>query len=110
MNRPRNAATHDVPTGVATIRERVFDYLWFSDGLTPDEVAMRLCLSVLTVRPRCSELMRQGRLVDSGQRRANASGRQAKVLTVPRARAARRHSDSVTLKAQSPKAGHDAPA
>lgn len=71
--------------GIATIREQVFDCLWFSGGLTPDEVAARLGLSVLTVRPRCSELMRRGRIVDSGTRRVNASGRKAKVLVVPRA-------------------------
>ena len=71
--------------GIATIREQVFDCLWFSDGLTPEEVAARLGLSVLTVRPRCSELMRRGRIVDSGTRRVNASGRKAKVLVVPRA-------------------------
>ena len=75
----------DTGAGIATIREQVFDCLWFSDGLTPDEVAARLGLSVLTVRPRCSELMRRGRVVDSGTRRVNASGRKAKVLVVPRA-------------------------
>ncbi len=75
----------DTGAGIANIREQVFDCLWFSDGLTPDEVAARLGLSVLTVRPRCSELIRRGHVVDSGSRRVNASGRKAKVLVVPRA-------------------------
>jgi hypothetical protein len=69
-------------TSAVSIREQVFDCIAFSEGLTPDEVARRLAISVLTVRPRCSELVRRGRLVDSGERRANASGRLAKVLVV----------------------------
>jgi hypothetical protein len=70
-------------TSPVSIREQVFDCVAFSEGLTPDEVAERLALSVLTVRPRCSELVRLGRFVDSGERRTNDSGRLAKVLTVP---------------------------
>jgi hypothetical protein len=73
-----------IMTSAASIREQVFDCVAFSDGLTPDEVAHRLALSVLTVRPRCSELVRAGRLVDSGGRRANDSGRMAKVLILAR--------------------------
>jgi hypothetical protein len=69
-------------TSPASIREQVFDCVAFSTGLTPDEIAGRLQLSILTVRPRCSELVRCGRLVNSGGRRANASGRLAKVLIV----------------------------
>jgi len=78
---PQDPSTR--PTSPASVREQVFDCIAFSPGLTPDEVAKRLMLSVLTVRPRCSELVRTGRLVDSGGRRANASGRLAKVLIVP---------------------------
>ncbi len=95
--------------GIATIRERVFDCLWFSDGLTPDEVATRLGLSVLTVRPRCSELIRRGRIVDSGSRRANASGRKAKVLVVPRAGFFRRRSTKATDGRLSLRAGGSGP-
>jgi predicted ArsR family transcriptional regulator len=79
---PIQSATLRVMTSAASIREQVFDCIAFSDGLTPDEVARRLEISVLTVRPRCSELVRRGRLVDNGVRRANASGRLAKVLVV----------------------------
>jgi len=79
---PRDAMA--AMTSGASVREQVFDCIGFSDGLTPDEVAHRLAISVLTVRPRCSELVRRGRLVDSGERRANASGRLAKVLVVAR--------------------------
>ena len=83
-HRQESARHMPVPqTTPVSIRERVFDCVAFSEGLTPDEVAERLALSVLTVRPRCSELVRLGRFVDSGERRANDSGRLAKVLTVP---------------------------
>ncbi|MEM7121911.1 MAG: hypothetical protein AAF563_11580 [Pseudomonadota bacterium] len=95
--------------GIATIREQVFDCLWFSDGLTPDEVASRLGLSVLTVRPRCSELMRHGRIVDSGTRRVNASGRKAKVLVVPRAGFFRRRGAKASAGATRCRAGGPAP-
>lgn len=46
-------------------------------GLTADEAADRLRLSVLTARPRCTELRQCGAIVDSGLRRRNRSGRSA---------------------------------
>jgi predicted ArsR family transcriptional regulator len=46
---------------------------------TADEVAEALELSVLYVRPRFSELREDGRIADSGARRANSSGRRAVV-------------------------------
>lgn len=46
---------------------------WF----TADEVAERLNLSVLSVRPRVCELSALGKLRDSGERRKNPSGRSA---------------------------------
>ena len=49
-------------------------------GLTPDEVAARLHRSVLTIRPRCTELRQQGMLVRTGERRKNRSGLKANVL------------------------------
>lgn len=49
---------------------------------TADEVAEKLGLSVLSVRPRCSELRHFGRIVANGQRRKNASGVNAAVWTV----------------------------
>ncbi|MDP0928515.1 HTH domain-containing protein [Paracoccus onubensis] len=45
--------------------------------LTADEIAKVMNLSVLTVRPRISELAKAGKLVDSGKRGTNASGRSA---------------------------------
>lgn len=49
------------------------------DGLTADEAADALALSVLAVRPRVTELSKAGTIADSGKRRRNASGRAAAV-------------------------------
>lgn len=46
-------------------------------GLTADELCDRLKLERWTVQPRTSELRRKGLIRDSGQRRRNASGKQA---------------------------------
>ena len=56
---------------------------------TADELAFRLNESVLAVRPRVSELHKQGRLEHSGTRHKNASGASAHVwrLTVGQRRA-----------------------
>ena len=48
-------------------------------GLTADEAADALGESVLSIRPRFTELLRLAKIKDSGQRRRNDSGRSAKV-------------------------------
>lgn len=63
----------------ALLRRRCLDALKNHGPATADEVAARLDLSVLSVRPRFSELLRDYRIADTGTRRANASGRSAKV-------------------------------
>ena len=47
------------------------------DGLTADEVAEILGHSILSVRPRVTELGRLNLIEDSGERRANQSGKKA---------------------------------
>jgi len=46
-------------------------------ALTADALADRLDLSILYVRPRVSELVKQARIVASGDRGLNASGKSA---------------------------------
>lgn len=59
------------------LRARCLSVLERSNGLTADEVAGRLGVSILSVRPRVSELTRLGKVRDSGDRRANVSGKRA---------------------------------
>lgn len=46
---------------------------------TADEIARRLKASILTIRPRCSELRNTRQIYDTGERRKNTSGRSAAV-------------------------------
>ena len=48
-------------------------------GMTADEVAEKLGKSVLSIRPRVSELVAQERIQTSGERRTNSSGMRADV-------------------------------
>jgi predicted ArsR family transcriptional regulator len=49
---------------------------------TADEIAGRLGRNILSIRPRLTELKRLGRIVDTGIRRPNASGRSAAVFAL----------------------------
>ncbi len=60
-----------------TVRDLVLKAVMFYGPLTADETAGWLNLSILTVRPRFSELRRLGLLEDSDLRRPNASGHRA---------------------------------
>jgi predicted ArsR family transcriptional regulator len=51
-------------------------------GATADEVARDLNLSVLSVRPRVSELKRTGKIKQTGARRKNESGMTATVWQI----------------------------
>src|SRR3546814_8339862 len=51
-------------------------------GLTADQIAAQIGETILSVRPRVTELLRDGRVRDSGQRRQNESGRSAKVWVI----------------------------
>lgn len=69
------------PLDAATIRAKVLSTFKDSAPMTADECAERMRLSILTIRPRCTELKRLGLLRDTGKRRPNASGKMAMVLT-----------------------------
>lgn len=61
-----------------TVRDQCCEVLRRYGPLTADEVAEKLGLNVLTVRPRFSELREPpARIVDTLKRRKNASGRPA---------------------------------
>lgn len=60
---------------LAAIKSSIF-------GMTADEVAAYIAESVLSIRPRITELKQRGLIRDTGHRRANASGVNAKVWEV----------------------------
>ena len=51
-------------------------------GLTADEIAQQLSESILNVRPRVSELVTSGHVVETSERRKNRSGKRAIVWRV----------------------------
>lgn len=58
-----------------TVRAKVWACIQSKpNGVTADEIAEALHLSVLTVRPRVSELRRQGLIEPTGERFCNSSG------------------------------------
>ena len=63
----------------ATLRGKCLEALG-NGGKTADEVAATLGESVLTIRPRMTELKAMMKIKDSGVRRKNASGRKAAVM------------------------------
>lgn len=75
------AADHIAPT-TAVLRDRIVQALRQHGDMTADETAEKIGLSVLSVRPRFTELVANRRIRDTGARRMNASGRNAAVWTV----------------------------
>jgi hypothetical protein len=68
----------------ASIRARVLgEYIKAHPfGLTGDDVAARLGLGLIAIRPRVAELHTDGTLADSGERRTLPSGRRGAVLVL----------------------------
>ena len=73
-----SAAAADKMEGKAELlRKRVLGVLRTSGALTADEAAASMGESVLSIRPRFSELRLDGLIEDTGERRKNHSGRSA---------------------------------
>ena len=77
----RDAAQSMAPKAAA-IRERVWRELRLRGPATPEEVAGRLNLDVMSIRPRFSELKLAGRIEPTGKTRMSRTGRRAKVWRV----------------------------
>lgn len=72
-------AASAVSCKACTMRELVLAVLQRQPALTADEIAERLGVSVLSVRPRVSELHTAGKIAPTGERRLNMSGMAARV-------------------------------
>ena len=70
------AAAADMAVRAPTLRSRVLELLRRAD-MTADECATALGASILSVRPRLSELEAKGLILETAVRRPNASGKMA---------------------------------
>lgn len=79
------AAARKIQPDAATIRERVMRYIerQGETGATTWEIAVRLKLDILSVRPRVTELDTEGRIARTKLRRANGNGNKEIVWAVP---------------------------
>lgn len=69
------AAAERIAPKALTLRNRVLEYINGQlMGCTADEVAAAIGESILSVRPRVSELHRMGEIVATGERFCNQSG------------------------------------
>ncbi|RNF34192.1 hypothetical protein [Paracoccus methylarcula] len=71
-------AAHHAALAAPRLRDAIIQVMkGVGQPMTADEVAKAMRLSVLSIRPRISELAKAGRLIDTGERGRNASGRSA---------------------------------
>jgi predicted HTH transcriptional regulator len=75
---PSKEAAQAENSRASTLRDKVAQLIQ-NDCYTADECAAELNESILAIRPRLSELVKMGRITDSGQRRKNESGHNATV-------------------------------
>lgn len=76
------AAADQIAPTAPQLRAQALEVVERSNGLTADEVAGRLGLSILSIRPRLTELAHLGKVRDGGGRRTDQSGRKA-IVWVP---------------------------
>jgi DNA-binding IclR family transcriptional regulator len=80
---PSEQAAEAMATTASKLRATVLaQFAEYPNGATADEIAKDLDLSVLSVRPRVSELNRLGLIGQTGTRRKNESGMTATVWHV----------------------------
>jgi predicted ArsR family transcriptional regulator len=80
---PSKQAAEAVGATASRMRAAVLaQFAQYPGGATADEIAKDLNLSVLSVRPRVSELKRMGKIKQTGARRKNESGMTATVWRV----------------------------
>lgn len=72
-------AAEGIAPKAPTLRAKCFALLRSEGPATADEVAAKMQSSILSIRPRIAELNGMGLIVDTGTRRANASGNTAVV-------------------------------
>lgn len=71
---PSQDAADNMAEHAPTLRDRLDELFDRVPNMTADEGADRLKAEIWSVRPRFSELVRMGRIVDAGVRRKNKSG------------------------------------
>jgi len=71
------AAAAGITDGAPMLRAKALRMVRSSSGMTADEVAAALGVSILSIRPRMTELAHRGQIRDSGSRRRNVSGKSA---------------------------------
>lgn len=77
---PSEQAAEAMGSAANKMRRAVLaQFATYPGGATADEIAKDLNLSVLSVRPRVSELKRNGKIEQTGARRKNESGMTATV-------------------------------
>jgi glycerol dehydrogenase-like iron-containing ADH family enzyme len=69
-----------ITSRAALLRSHITDFMANGYFLTADEIANQMRESVLSIRPRVSELVKAGVLIKTAERRKNASGANAHVL------------------------------
>jgi predicted transcriptional regulator len=80
---PSEQAAQTISGAANRLRAAVLaQFATYPGGATADEVAKDLNLSVLSVRPRVSELNRMGEIKQTGGRRKNESGMTATVWQI----------------------------
>lgn len=75
---PSQEAAEAIKPTAATLRAHALAVIERGPA-TADEVAAAMRASILSIRPRLSELRATGAIVDTGERRENASGKRATV-------------------------------